>query len=75
MASKCHSTMIRNKVWGKYLIESKDAIRKRLQRSTDRADAVVMALTYGSHQSIAKKFGFHTLPKVVMKGPKAGRRW
>lgn len=62
-------------VTGKYLIESKDAIRKRLQRSTDRADAVVMALTYGSHESKPKKFGFGRTPQVVMKGPKVKKRW
>ena len=28
-------------------IETKDDIRKRLQRSTDRADAVIMAWLYG----------------------------
>jgi hypothetical protein len=61
-------------ITGKYLIESKDAIRKRLQRSTDRADAVVMALTYGSHENKPKKLGFNRNPQVIMKGPKTGRR-
>lgn len=62
-------------VQGKYLVESKDKIRTRLQRSTDRADAVVMALTYGSHQTKAKRFSFNRLPQVIMKGPKVRKRW
>lgn len=62
-------------VGGKYLAESKDAIRTRLERSTDRADAVVMALSAGSHEAKPKRFGLKRLPQVVMRGPKVrGKR-
>lgn len=55
---------------GKYLAESKEGIRKRLQRSTDSADAVVMALTNGEHQSLPKRFSLSKLPQVILKRPK-----
>ena len=61
-------------VSGKYLIESKDKIRQRLQRSTDRADAVIMALYYGEHAKKVKTKSLHYSPKVIMNGPKVRRK-
>lgn len=59
---------------GKYLVENKDKLRQRLQRSTDRADAVIMALVYGDHQMKEKRFKFGKTPNVIMTKPKWGRR-
>lgn len=58
-------------VSGKYLMESKDAIRKRLQRSTDRADAVVMALYYGEYTNKPKNKFFGRLPQAILTTPKS----
>ena len=57
------------------LLESKDDIKKRLGRSPDRADAVVMALSEGSKaaaRALGRRSGF--TPKVVMADRSSIRR-
>lgn len=56
---------------GKIRIQSKDDLRKTLGRSTNRGDAVVMALTEGSHDARKK---LHHFPRVVTQAPNRRRR-
>jgi hypothetical protein len=51
---------------GKIRIQSKDDLRKILGRSTNKGDAVVMALVEGSHSAARNK---HFVPKVITKSP------
>jgi hypothetical protein len=51
---------------GKIRIQSKDDLRKVLGRSTNKGDAVVMALVEGSHSAARNK---HFVPKVITKSP------
>lgn len=64
------------------LIESKEELRKRLGRSTGKADVVAMALSEGERQAVRQQMdsivrrseehgiGYRSLPKVVMHRPK-----
>lgn len=53
---------------GRVLVESKDEIRKRIGRSTDRADAVVMAFAVGPDDSAPTE----VISRQAVGG---GRRW
>lgn len=55
---------------GKIKIEAKDDLRVTLGRSTGRGDAVVMALTQGSHEG---KRNRNFIPRVITNSPR-GRR-
>jgi hypothetical protein len=50
---------------GGILIESKDDIRKRLGRSTNKGDAVVMCLAPGN-QAVRRQISGHRTPRVIL---------
>jgi hypothetical protein len=52
-------------------LEVKDKVRELLGRSPNKADAVVMALTEGSHAASRNRHSF--VPRVITKAPR-GRR-
>jgi len=56
---------------GKIRLQPKDEIKELLGRSPNKGDAVVYALTEGSHE--ASKNRKHFVPKVIAKGPRPRR--
>lgn len=56
---------------GKIKVGSKDDLRELLGRSPNKGDAVIMALTTGSHQASKNRHNF--TPRVITKAPR-GRR-
>lgn len=53
---------------GKIKLQPKDEVKTLLGRSPNKGDAVVYALTEGSHRSSKNKS--HFIPKVITKGPR-----
>jgi hypothetical protein len=52
---------------GRIKLQAKDDIKELIGRSPNKGDAVVMALTEGSHSSLRNKRNF--IPKVITKAP------